>query len=207
MPNPPSPVRIMIFVDFWNFTLNMEAHSQGFKIDWFKLPWVLSDATGVALKLNKGEYTYQTMFIAGSYDQTSQQDTNLFNWSQNTLVKVDGATVDFKPRQKSKKGPCCQGPAHHEIRDCPICRSSMIRTQEKGVDTQIAIEMVRCAWEDLYDVGVLVTEDKDFAPAVDYLAGKGLKFLHARFPNFGFELRKHCWGEIDIPSIRDQFKR
>lgn len=83
----------------------------------------------------------------------------------------------------------------------------MIRTQEKGVDTQIAIEMVRCAWENLYDVGVLVTEDKDFVPAVDYLKGKGIKFLHARFPNFGFELRKHCWGEINIPSICEQFKR
>lgn len=207
MPNLPTPVRIMIFIDFWNFTLNMETHDQGFKIDWFKLPWVLSDAAGGALKLNKGEYDYQAIFIAGSYDQTSRQDTNLFNWSQNTLVKVDGASVDFKPRQKSKKGPCCQGLDHHEIRDCPICHSSMIRTQEKGVDTQIAIEMVRCAWEGLYDIGVLVSEDKDFAPAVDYLSGKGYKFLHARFPNFGFELRKHCWGEIDIPSIYEQFRR
>ena len=83
----------------------------------------------------------------------------------------------------------------------------MLGTREKGVDTQIVTEMLRCAWEDMYDVGVLVSEDRDFVPAVSHLASRGFKFIHARFPDRGFELRKHCWGEISLVEAKNRFQR
>jgi len=200
-------VRAIIFVDFWNYTLNMQNFNPQFKTDWFAFPWAIAAAARECLHLPEELFRYEGMYVVGSYDQLSKSEINLRNWAQNTLTKVPGAFVDFKSRQKTQSGPRCIGPDHHEIANCPICSSSMLGTREKGVDTQIVTQMLRCAWEGLYDVGILVSEDRDFVPAVDHLISKGYKFIHARFPSKGFELRKHCWGEIDISKICEKFQR
>ena len=40
---------------------------------------------------------------------------------------------------------------------------------EKGADTALVADMVRCAIEDEYDVAILVSSDGDFAPAAETL--------------------------------------
>lgn len=200
------PLRLMIFVDFWNYTLNMRELYPTFQTNWFNFPLVLAkEAELVTIPLSGSYLQYHGIFIAGSYDQLTQVSLN--NWAQNTLTKVSGANVDFKPRKKMITGPCCTGPMHHEIDVCPQCGASMKGTKEKGVDSQIITEMLRRAWEKTYDVGMIVSEDGDFVPAIQYLSGKGFRFLHARFPGVSHELRKHCWGEIDIPNVCSNFKR
>ena len=84
----------------------------------------------------------------------------------------------------------------------------MLGTREKGVDAQIVIEMMKCAWEGAYNVGVIVSNDRDFPPAVSHLADKGIRFVHGRFRSSGgHELRKICWSEIEMTSICSEFKR
>ena len=58
----------------------------------------------------------------------------------------------------------------------------MSLTEEKGVDVAIATDMIKLAWEDVYDWAVLVSSDRDFVPAVEFLNAKGRKVLHAGFP-------------------------
>lgn len=202
-----APTRIMIFVDFWNYTLNMQNHDPTFQTDWFTMPWALADCARECLRVTSGQARYEGIFIAGSFDQYSDSDVRLRNWAQNTLIKAPGSRIDFKPRQKTSSGPRCIGNLHHEVKNCPDCGASMLGTREKGVDTQIVTEMLRCAWEDMYDVGVLVSEDRDFVPAVSHLASRGFKFIHARFPDRGFELRKYCWGEINLVEAKNKFQR
>ena len=199
-------VRAMIFVDFWNYTLNMKNYDPCFKTNWYELPWAITKALISLLKINVDVFSYQGMFIAGSYDP--HKELGLYNWASNTLVQVSGARVDFKPRQKVQSGPCCIGPDHHEITQCPICANSMLGTREKGVDAQIVIEMMKCAWEGAYNVGVIVSNDRDFTPAVSHLADKGIRFVHGRFRSSGgHELRKICWSEIEMTRICSEFKR
>ncbi len=53
---------------------------------------------------------------------------------------------------------------------------------EKGVDIQIAIDIARFAVNNVYDVGILVTGDGDFAPAVDFAKlSFGKQIEHAYF--------------------------
>ena len=47
-------------------------------------------------------------------------------------------------------------------------------TEEKGVDTAIATDMMRLAWDSNYDVAVLVSSDRDFIPVVQSLETKGI---------------------------------
>ncbi|ATZ61153.2 MAG: NYN domain-containing protein [Methanosarcinales archaeon Met12] len=53
---------------------------------------------------------------------------------------------------------------------------------EKGVDIQIAVDMARFAVNNVYDVGILVSGDGDFAPAVEFAKSTfGKHIEHAYF--------------------------
>ena len=60
--------------------------------------------------------------------------------------------------------------------------------REKGVDVQIAVDLVAGAYEDLYDTAILVSSDTDLIPAVRKIrqSGKNLEYVgFAHRPSFG----------------------
>jgi uncharacterized LabA/DUF88 family protein len=60
---------------------------------------------------------------------------------------------------------------------------------EKGIDVMIATDLLRLAWDDHYDVAVLVTGDGDFAYAVQAVKDTGKHVEIAAFPaNLSWEL-------------------
>ena len=199
---PVSTVRAMFFIDFWNYELTMKELEPTFLTDWFNLPKAMAQETCRVLGV---PIQYERCFIFGSYDP--YKDMNLQNWANTLLPKIPGVSVHFSPRQKRAKGPCCTGKGHHEVRECPYCQASMLGTQEKGVDTQIAMEMFDMAYSGLCDIMVLVSADKDFIPAVKRIWRRGVKVVHAYFPGYGHELAKESWGSFDLFKIRGQFRR
>lgn len=202
----PRP-RIMIFIDFWNYELTMKDLDSEFLTDWFKLPEAIVEEAGKIL----GEpLQYERCFIFGSYDPDSKKDIKLKAWATRVLSKIPGVQVSFVPRQKRRKGPFCigdKGDEHHEITVCPVCQSSMLGTQEKGVDTQLVTEMLDMAFSDRCDVVVLLSADKDFIPAVEKLINRNIKVIHASFPKHGNELSAKSWASFDLFEIRENFHR
>ncbi len=79
--------------------------------------------------------------------------------------------------------------------------------KEKGVDVQIATDMITLAWENTYDIAVLVSADSDFVPLAEFLKTKGKKVVHGQFPPKGAELAQKCWAPIDLTAIRQTFRR
>ena len=79
-------------------------------------------------------------------------------------------------------------------------------TEEKGIDTRIATDLVSLAWEQAYDIAVLVSSDQDFVPAAEYLQNKGVKVIHAGIANKGMLLKQKCWGTFDLPTSRGDFE-
>lgn len=196
--------RGMIFVDFWNYDLTMKELDPDFLTNWFKLPSIVIQEISLLL----GETVqYERCFIFGSYDPSSPGDARLRSWATTVLSKVPGVEVSFVPRQKRKRGPRCTGAEHHEIKECPFCKASMLGTQEKGVDTQIATEMLDMAYSNRCDVIVLVSADRDFIPAVEKLLGRNIKVIHAFFPDHGHELAAKSWASFDLFKVREQFRR
>lgn len=196
--------KVSIYLDFWNFSLSLRDHEPYFRTDWFAISnvfieqaqKVLSD--GSVLKL-------QDFNIFGSYTKTPA-DTKLYSWATTFLPKVRGAKVRFDERKPKKSGPICPG-CHEEISVCPKCSSSMIGTEEKCIDTLIATTMLQDGWLKKIDVAIIVSADKDFIPAVDFLSNNGIKTIHAQFGNWGAELTKACWGRFNILSILDQIEK
>jgi len=54
---------------------------------------------------------------------------------------------------------------------------------EKGVDVRIAVEMIRFAREDRYDVAYLFSSDTDLVPAVEEVHSFGKKVVYVGIPN------------------------
>lgn len=52
-------------------------------------------------------------------------------------------------------------------------KDGSIRFVEKGVDVAIAIDLLGMAWEDVYDVGVVVSGDADYVGAIRKVMDKG----------------------------------
>ncbi len=62
-------------------------------------------------------------------------------------------------------------------------------TVEKGIDIMIATDLLKFAWDDLYDVAILVSGDGDFAYAVETVKNMGKHVEVAAFtPNLSQEL-------------------
>ena len=78
----------------------------------------------------------------------------------------------------------------------------MAGTHEKGVDTAMVTDMIRLAWEDSYNIGVVVIADRDFIPAVQFLDKKGLKMIHAGFPPKGIDLATESWASLDLKQLK-----
>lgn len=196
-------VRIRVFIDFWNFELSIKKVRSDFRINWHSLGLHLSRE---ALRVidETAHVDYQGMNVYGSYN--IDHDQKLHGWAARTLDTIPGVHVTMVPRRRRHTGPTCPA-CHQVVSQCPICNADMRGTEEKGVDTRIATEMISLAWVDNYDVAVLVSSDRDFVPVVEFLGTRGIKVVHGAFPPQAAELTQKCWGSICIPSICEGFRR
>ena len=196
---PPPHVRVRVFVDFWNFSLSIRGIDPNFRIDWQKLGNVLASEAAKTITPD-GAHSYEGNHVYASYDPNKTGDAKLKSFLSNTLDKMTGVHVAVLERQKKRnyaKCPQCQV----ETQKCHACGADMRGTEEKGVDTRIATDMISLAWANGFNTAVLASADKDFVPVVEFLQTKGIKVIHAAFPPAGSHLSQKCWGSIDVKSL------
>lgn len=196
-------MKVSIFLDFWNFSLSFRDDDPSFRTDWFALPNVLVSEASSLLKGTSLDL--QDFNIFGSYSNLPA-DAKLKNWATTFLPKIPAANVVFRQRQQKLSGPVCTS-CHNQIKTCPSCKGSMLGTEEKCIDTLIATTMLQDAWMKKYEVAILVSGDKDFIPAVDFLRSVGIRTIHAQFKHLGAELRKHCWSSFEITALKNKFQK
>jgi uncharacterized LabA/DUF88 family protein len=72
---------------------------------------------------------------------------------------------------------------------------------EKGIDVNIAIDMLTLAWNNVYDTAILISGDGDFTSAVKSVKDKGKHVENAYFKNSQSNaLREACDIEIELTS-------
>lgn len=207
------PIRVRVFVDYWNFQLTLnerEASARGaadfrFGVDWKILgPWLARKACDVA---GVAQHTFEGSIIYTSYNPTTAEGSKFKKWAMTWLDRQPGVSVQCRERKPRSafKCPSC----HQPISICPHggCGKQLKSTVEKGVDTLIATDMIRLAWEDAYDIGVLASLDSDLVPAVEFLALRGRKIIQAGFPPKGIDLATACWGSFDVFANRKEIER
>lgn len=206
--------QVRVFVDYWNFQLSLNRHvgaehgdsNYRFKVDWKALgPWLARkacEAVGVVT------YSFHGVIIYTSFDPRTQAGSKFRRWVKTFLDLQPGVSVVCLERKPKAPPTCPASNCQREIKSCPHCNRPMLATEEKGVDTFIATDMIRLAWEDAYDLAVLATSDRDLIPAVQFLTDqKGKRIIQVGFPPLGADLARACWASFDAYKDKHEIER
>jgi len=69
----------------------------------------------------------------------------------------------------------------------------------KGDDVYLATDLIKGAYEDLYDIAIILSGDADFIPAINLVRKNGKKVINAFFPkSSSYLLRNCCDGSINL---------
>ncbi len=100
---------------------------------------------------------------------------------------VLGKLVSRKLNRINIKCPTCDIQKAEELQ-CPKCSNKVLlsntyKTSEKGVDVDLAINLLIDALNDKYDVALLFSSDADFCPAIKYILKElGKEVIYCGFP-------------------------
>jgi uncharacterized LabA/DUF88 family protein len=199
-----SVIRIKVFIDYWNLQLliNEITAEEKARIDWQNIGQLLAKYAAELIKIKS--YNFEGANIYTSYNPRRDRD-GYFKWVNNWLNRQPGIQVYCLERQ-TKQPPKCPT-CHKPIEQCPHCKGVMIGSIEKGVDALIVTDMIRLAWENAYDIAVLVSSDRDLIPGVKFLDAKGKKVIHAGFPPIGSDLAQACWASFNIGNHKKEVIR
>ncbi|MEU9887880.1 NYN domain-containing protein [Sphaerisporangium sp. NPDC051011] len=192
--------RIRIFIDFWNFQLSWNSNMGPKQCDWRALPpTVVGSAASVltAVGLTDPVDLEETLLYA-SVDPVS--DARLRNWLTGTIERLPSWRVSIRERRSQPRHVHCRN-CGAVTTACPTCDQPYRARLEKGVDAAIVTDMLSLAWQDAYDVAVLITSDADFVPAVERIQERGLKVINAGWSGKGHQLKAACWGSFDLDAV------
>ncbi len=75
----------------------------------------------------------------------------------------------------------------------------------KGDDVYLATDLIKGAYENLYDVAIIISGDADFIPAINLVRKNGKKVINAFFPkSSSYLLRNCCDGSINLRKALDK---
>lgn len=210
MTPPLPPIRVRIFVDFWNFQLSLSSMEEAagrpsFKLDWTGVPGACCDKVNDLVKPVSG-VAYEGLHVYSSYTDGKGPDMRHKNWIETWLDRRPGVVATCVKRSQKKSPPKCPV-CHHPAENCASCKSDMRGMEEKGVDTRIVTDMMSLAWNGAYDVAVLVTADRDFIPVAEELQARGIKVIHGKIGTAGMDLAAHCWASFDLYAESAKFRR
>lgn len=191
--------KVKIFIDFWNLQITWNEYHKKLGNDKpIRIPWKTLPQT-IINKVGK-DSEYAGTHVYASINPKSPADRRLQSFLQ-IVDLLPGYKVIVKERKPAKKLRCTHEECRKEINICPHCKQDLIRTVEKGVDTSIAIELFHFALDNVYDKAILISNDEDFIPAIEYIQRRGNHIIHAGFKNQGIFIKRACWDHIDFEDI------
>jgi uncharacterized LabA/DUF88 family protein len=94
-------------------------------------------------------------------------------------------------------------PREEQLGSCNFTAGGIPIAPEKMLDTHIATDLIGDATFDVFDIALLVSEDSDFVPAVEFVQDMRNKHVvHVGFGSHGNELRGKCRYRIDLGKDR-----
>jgi uncharacterized LabA/DUF88 family protein len=199
----PDNARVRIFIDFWNFQLQWNnCHSRLGTTGIVQIPWKDLPAILTAEAAKGQPAKFAGAHVYASVDPDNKNDKNLSRWLHHGLASITGYRVEVKNRKL--KGPirCQEEQCRAEITTCPSCKKPLRATGEKGIDAAVITDLLSMAFDGNYDIGVLVSGDADYAPAVEYIQKKtDRQIVQAFFKAHGDQLRTACWDHIFFEDL------
>lgn len=197
-------LRVRLFVDFWNFQIGWNDHHHGRgSTHIVQIPWRDTLPTVLIAEASKGQPAkFAGAHVYASFDPNNPKDKKLNSWLHHTLVSFTGYSIVVKERKARKPIRCSNKDCKITISECPACKTKLTGTVEKGVDAAIITDLLSMAFDDNYDMAVLISGDADHAPAVEYIQKKTDKqIVQAFFKEHGDHLRNACWDHFFFEDV------
>jgi len=215
------------FITTWNDVLHRGERPLVHDVDWHSFPSLLLDevATWLAKQrkaapalLYRGMHVYGTLF-EDEYFRLLETILQLEQTAPSRLslpIRLRKETVErWRLENEAHKQELTRAIAN--VAGCvtvPIYRRTPREDQlgsaqytsggipiapEKMLDTRIATDLIADATFDAYDVALLVSEDSDFVPAVEFVQEmRGKHIVHVGFGSYSSDLRAACRHRIDL---------
>ncbi|MGH9065494.1 MAG: NYN domain-containing protein [Acidimicrobiales bacterium] len=199
--------RVRVFVDFWNFQLGWnDATSKQEKCDWRALPLVLVNQTAEVFRSAGliADLSLEQTIVHASVDPETERP--LREWLTSFVDRLPSFDVKIRERRSRPKSIRCRS-CGTTTSICPSCGHEYVGKPEKGVDAAIVTDLLSLAWQEAYDLALLVSSDADYIPAVEHVQEKGLKVVNASWKHRGHELQAACWASFHIDDLQEQLCR
>src|SRR5258708_2485035 len=135
--------RVCVFIDGSNLYFALKRNNKMTRVDYYRFSLALA---GERRKLVR-TYYYNAVFDATHFSDKAKSQQSFFD------------SLDRTPYLELKLGRIIQNREGHRM--------------EKRVDVRMAADMVFYAARDFYDTAIVVTEDQDFAPAMNLVKELG----------------------------------
>ncbi len=215
------------FITTWNDIVHRSERALEHDVDWHALPSVLLEEVAEWLKkqrrspaavLYRGMHVYGTLFEDDYFrlletmldrEQTSPSKLPLpIRLRRETIVRwrLENAAHKWELTQEicnvvgSVMVPVFRRtPKEDQLGRAQYTSGGIPIAPEKTLDTRIATDLIGDATFEVYDVALLVTEDSDFIPAVEFVQEmRGKHVIHVGFGGHNNELRSVCRHRIDL---------
>lgn len=174
-----NPVRIVIFLDHWNYFGHMKELDEHFLTDWRKL----RDTVARAAFQKVGGPRFETQLCwFGSFKPWIPEQRGLVAWANRERQHPDGILVLSLRRWNAED------------------------EKERCVDVDLSVAMTEMAAHKMYDVAVLISKDRDFERVVRSVRSRGIEVFYGKVGDGGYRLARHCSGEIDVGRLRERFR-
>jgi uncharacterized LabA/DUF88 family protein len=215
------------FISSWNDVAHKGERTLSHDINWHLLPQLLMDETTEWLKnarkapqavLYRGMHVYGTLFEDAyfalletmlRYEQSAPDKLSLpIRLRQETIDKWRAENEAYKlelTREIGSVTGCTMVPIYRrtpredQLSRCQYTSGGIPIAPEKMLDTHVATDLIGDAVFDAYDIALLVSEDSDFVPAVQFAHEiRGKQVVHVGFGSHANELRTACRFRIDL---------
>ncbi len=215
------------FISSWNDVAHRGERTLAHDINWHLLPQLLMDETTEWLKnarkapqalLYRGMHVYGTLFEDAYFalletmlrhEQTAPDKLSLpIRLRKETIDKWRAENEAYKQELTREIGNvtgCTMVPIYRrtpredQLSGCQYTSGGIPIAPEKMLDTHVATDLIGDAVFDAYDIALLVSEDSDFVPAVQFVHEiRGKQVVHVGFGGHTNELRGNCRFRIDL---------
>jgi uncharacterized LabA/DUF88 family protein len=215
------------FITTWNEIVHRGERALEHDVDWHALPAVLLEEVAEwqkkmrkapAAVLYRGMHVYGTLFEDGyfrlletmlQHEQTSPSKLPLpIRLRRETIERwrEENAAHKWELTHEIRNVAGCvmvpvyrRTPKEEQLMSAQYTSGGIPIAPEKTLDTRIATDLIGDATFEVYDMALLVTEDSDFIPAVEFVQEmRGKHVVHVGFGSHTNELRSVCRHRIDL---------
>ncbi len=219
------------FIRTWTQIVHNRDRPLEHDVDWSKLPhvvtedvadWLNKSRKGAPALVYRGTNVYGTLFEE-TYFKLLETMLRLEQTSPDKLplpIRLRKETVErWREENEAHKAELTQviqneigylmvpifrrTPREDQLYSCNFTSGGIPIAPEKMLDTHMAVDLIGDATFDVYDIAVIVSEDSDFVPAVDFVQEMRHKHvIHVGFGGHMNDLRAKCHHRIDLGKDR-----